>query len=215
MWFFKKNEEMERGAKLLSRFVVEFSDGVTIVFEDVISLTSHQKSLILSTARQYTKEELNNLKSGLKVTLEPEQQFHLLKVKNCIVSDKSSRELYEQNIIEFTAHSVERMLKRLHGNNEVQIFFTVIDSIKNANVVSNHAEWKGFKSLSYTFIDSSNQMTRKIVAIFVNIGNRMRIITVINDEKYDSMDFRISEDTQLFQKMLQLKQRLKNTYNKN
>jgi hypothetical protein len=78
---FKKNEEMERGTKLLSRFVVEFSDGVTIVFEDVISLTSHQKSLILSTARQYTKEELNNLKLGLKVTLESEQQFHLYKSK--------------------------------------------------------------------------------------------------------------------------------------
>lgn len=93
------------------------------MFEDVISLTSHQKSLILSMALQYTKDELNNVKSGLKISLEPEQQSHLLKVKNCIVSGKSSRELYEQNIIEFTVHSVERMLKRIHGNNEVQTFF--------------------------------------------------------------------------------------------
>lgn len=80
--------------------------------------------------------------------------------------------------------------------------------------MSNYAEWKGFTSLTYTFIDFSNQTTRKIVAIFVNMGRQMKIVTVISDEKHDSMDFRISEDTELFQKMLQLKQRLKNTYNK-
>ena len=195
----------------MEKFVIQFADNVNIQFEDVIELNTFQKEIILSYACKHTKEEINYSKSGVKIELDSDQKNKVMDVKEQIVSGKTPLELYKQQFVEFTAHSVDRVIKR-YGGDKTKYYFFVINIIQNANSIYNLAEWKGFKSLTYTFLYILNHITNKVVVTFVRKGKNIKVITVMNDAEFDSLDFRISEDDQLKQKMLQLRNKLKDTY---
>lgn len=90
----------------------------------------------------------------------------------------------------------------------------MINNVIKADELSDLAEWKGFKSLSYTFIYTSEQHTKtKIVITFIKKDKNMKIITVMNEKEMDSMDFRVSEDDELSHKMMELRNRLRDSYN--
>lgn len=195
----------------MGNFLITFADRTKIRFEDIIDLTSTQKGLILSKALNLIQEEVKNEKYGLKITITSNQEKVVLAKKNQIISNQSSLELYESQVVEFTEHSVERIIKRYKGD-QLCTYLAAIEHLKRASQTSDTAEWKGFKSLSYTFLHTIKKKSDKIVVIFIRKGTHLKIITVMNDWESDSMDYRLSEDEDLTRKMLQLKNELKDIF---
>lgn len=194
-------------------FQIRFSDNDKMKFDDVIELNAEQKSTILSNARKYNQIYIVNLKEGFKVELTLDQQAKVLKEKNNITQDKTATQLYQNNVIEFTEHSIERIIKRYKGDLS-RCYLFVIDMVKDSNDVSNIAEWKGRSNLTYLFLHLEERVEYKVVVSFIKGRDKMRMITAMNESDIDSMDFRISEDNDMNEKLLNLREQLKNRFKK-
>lgn len=193
-------------------FQIRFSGNYRIKFDDVIELNSEQKSAILIYARKYSRFYIVNLKEGLKVELTLDQQAKVLIEKNNIVQNKTAIELYQSNVIDFTEHSIDRIIKRFSGDLS-RCYLFVINMVKVSNDVSNNAEWKGRSNLTYLLIHTEEKIENKVVISFLKGRNKIKIITAMNDSVVESMDFRISEDNDMLKKILALREQLKNRYN--
>jgi len=195
----------------MNMFKIIFSNGQKILFEDIIELTFEQQEKILSYAKISTQVELKNSKSGLKIVLDVNQKKNVITIKDRVLWGKDSKELYKEQIVKFTSHSVDRMIKRYKGDLTV-IYFSVIKMIQKAEEISDQAEWKGYKLLIYTFLFNSNNTLNKIAAAFMKRNRRLQVITAMNDQVTERMDFRISQDSEMSEKLLNLRSRLKNRY---
>lgn len=100
----------------MQKFIIRFSDNTTIQFEDIISLNSIQKVDILSKAMQHPMEQLTNEKTGFKIELESCQKETILNEKDKVISGRTAYDLYNQQIISFTAHAIDRIIKRYKNN---------------------------------------------------------------------------------------------------
>ena len=196
----------------MQAFYIKFSDNFKVLFDDVIVLNSIQKGKIVSTARKYKREEITNAKTGLKVSLTSNQKDEIVVAKERIVSDKSPLDLHEKQIVEFTEHSIDRIIKRYKGN-LTECYLVMIDMVKKSKEINELAEWKGYSSLAYTFLHTANLNLDKIVVAFVRNGDHIRIVTVMNDVEVDSMDYRLSEDDDTAQMLLRFRSQLKDGYN--
>lgn len=196
----------------MQAFYIKFSDNFKVLFDDVIVLNSIQKGKIVSTARKYKREELTNAKTGVKVSLTSDQKDKIVVAKERIVSDRSPLELHEKQIVEFTDHSIDRIIKRYKGN-LIECYLAMIDKVKKSREINDLAEWKGYSSLAYTFLHTADLNLDKIVVTFVRSGDNIRIVTVMNDVEVDSMDFRLSDDDETAQMLLRFRSELKDGYN--
>lgn len=192
-------------------FQIRFSGQDRIKFDDVIELNPEQKSAVLIYARKYKRVYIVNLKEGLKVELTLDQQAQVLMEKNNIVQSKSSVELHQSNVIEFTEHSIDRIIKRFKGDLS-RCYLFVIDMVKDSNEVSNFAEWKGRRNLTYLLLHIEDRVENKVVISFIKDRNKVRIVTAMNDSVVDSMDYRISENNDMTQKLLDFREQLKNRF---
>lgn len=195
----------------LGNLIIKFKDEVKITFKDIIELNNLQKSMILVKASKQTQKEIKDEKNGLKIDLEEEQKKEIVSKKEKSFAKMTLLEIYESKVVEFTAHSIDRMIQRYSGN-QTDAFLAVIDWLKKANEVQKQAEWKGFQALSYTFLSKGKKAINKIVVTFVERNDNLKIITVMNDGEVDEMRHNLGEDDALREKLEHLKQQLKDTH---
>lgn len=193
--------------------MIIFSNGHRIIFEDIIVLTSEQRFELLSYAELYSQVEIKGFKTGLKVELTVSQKNNILTTKDEILQEKDPKEIFKEKLVKFTVHSVERMIQRYQGD-LTNIYFSIIEMIQQSDEISNLAEWKGYKSLTYTFLHSNNNILNRVAAVFIKNNHRLQVITAMNDQVTNDMDFRISEDSKLADDLLKLRNKLKNRYKK-
>ncbi|GAA0592116.1 hypothetical protein GCM10009001_05360 [Virgibacillus siamensis] len=86
---------------------------------------------------------------------------------------------------------------------ELVLYLSAILDIKNSDFVHEKAEWKGFERLSYTLMES-NEKDKKFILTFLRKGNIIKLVTV-SGFGHDNMDFRVSEDQNSSNKLLELK----------
>src|SRR5690625_1116811 len=134
--------------QLMNMFKIILSNGRSILFEDIIKLNKEQRIKILSYAKSVSQVAIQNSKSCRQVDIGATEKKKMTTIKERVLQGKNSKEIFNEQIVKFTSHSVDRMMQRYQGN-LTEIYFSIIEMIKQAEEISNQAEWKGYKSLTY------------------------------------------------------------------
>lgn len=196
----------------MSAFKIIFKDNQIIVFNDIIVLSQEQQDKILDYALNEVQDELKSKKTGYKIELNDDQIRKAIDTKNIITGDKSESELYNSNIIQFEGHSVERIIKRVGNTDSIFTFMDLIRKIKEADFIHHKAEWKGFPRLSYTYMKEGDADKYKFTLAFIKGGSTIKVVTVSNIN-IDEMDYRVTENEETLQRLLQFKEKLKKRLN--
>lgn len=197
-------------------FIVRFKDEQEIHIADINKFGDAQLNEISQIAGQWTQRQLQNQKQGCNI--ESISNFHkeiILHEKDKIVQPITSEELYDNNIIKISLHSIERTFQRV-GTIGRGTYIELIDKLKQTNKVIK-TQWKGYQHLTYTLEKRKDPEKYKIVISFLfrrKSINHINIITIIREvisSGSEPMENRLMEDPLLAKAFTEMEKRLKNT----
>lgn len=175
---------------------------------DIICFEQYQIEQIREIASKTTRKQLRDVtKNGHDIKrLTLKQKEVVLKEKNNLVSVGTSKFLFDNDLVLFSGHSLDRVELREGETNEAK-FIEIIDRLKRTNSI-HKAQWKAHPQLSFTFIEVRDPDRYRIPIAFERVGINGRIMTVMtvsktNSEKSERMEIRLGEEkSDLFNEIL-------------
>lgn len=153
---------------------------------DLNQLTNGQLDKIRAVSETKTLKEWRHPdnKDVVKLELTDDQKKEALKTKNYILSKKSSFELLDQDIIEFSLHAKKRAVWRIEDrppdtNPKISTLKKVIDALVLSSKICPEGEWKGRPQITYTF---ETVIESKYTEISVSFRDSVLIVTIVDPE---------------------------------
>lgn len=182
-----------------SSFDVTFRDHSTMTIYDIICFEQFQIDQIREIASKTTRKQLRDvIKKGHDIkNLTHKQKQVALKEKNTIVSVGKSKFLFDNGLVLFSVHALERVELREGETNEAK-FIEIIYRLKRTNRI-HKAQWKAHPQLSFSFMENGDPERYRIPVAFEQVGIGGRIMSVMtvsktSSEKPERMESRLGED---------------------
>ncbi|KAA0547420.1 hypothetical protein FZW96_11195 [Bacillus sp. BGMRC 2118] len=185
-----------------------------ITIDDIIDLNTEQLDKISSFASQFNAQEIIDLESGVKISLQKWQREIVLAHKNSLLENQDERALLKEGTVTFTKHARARVAVRVDKMSSESIppsldsVLLVVRLVIDSEIVDEDAEWKGKSNLVYTLLHTYLKEEFKVSVSFERFGNEtIKVITVCNDH-IGKLTQKLSQDTKIRQQLEDFKARI-------